>query len=148
MEAHWKPAIPAFERPEPKMDPNETLRELRYLVKEFDFEDVPLARDIVERIQALDEWLTKGGFSPWHANKEPNRFADQRARMSDAQRNKLWEMCGRYNVPFREDDYIFDSRDKMFVGWIGGSEYFDVNENAARKKTIFVGVEPNGDSHT
>ena len=148
MEAHWKPAIPAFERPEPKMDPNETLRELRYLVKEFDFEDVPLARDIVERIQALDEWLTKGGFSPWPANKEPNRFADQRARMSDAQRNKLWEMCADYNVPFREDDYVFNYG--MVEGWIGGTPggpRFD-GSKITRPVTIYVGVELNGNSHT
>ena len=124
-----------------EMDPNETLNELRYLFKnspgDTDLDNFASAH---ERFEALDEWLTKGGFSPWPANSEPNRFADQRARMSDAQRNRLWQMCADYNVPFREDDYQlnFNNMQSGWVeGWIGGEP-----------GTIYTGVSPKGDSHT
>jgi hypothetical protein len=131
------------------MDPEQTLSELRYLVKNNSKRSTTF-EEIFERFEALDEWLTKGGFSPWPASGEPNRFADQRARMSDAQRNKLWDMCGRYNVPFREDDYVFDSwNNGMVEGWIGGFQTVPhVTTKQPIPKTIYVGVEPNGDSHT
>lgn len=64
-------------------------------------------------------------------------------RMTEAQRNKLWELCGRYNVPFREDDYVIMSADSIFgppnwvEGWVGG-----------KQGTLFVGVSPEGDSHS
>lgn len=127
------------------MDPEQTLSELRYL-----FKNIPTETDLwgkhldnlVERFEALDEWLTKGGFSPWPANKEPNRFADQRARMSDAQRNRLWQMCADYNVPFREDDYFRDSYGTV-EGWVGR---YDNNKDYP--KTIYVLVELDGRSHT
>lgn len=151
---------PAFEEEEkkygsqPKMDPEQTLREIRYLLdqvkKATDGEPADLIYntyfELHERMVALDEWLTKGGFSPWPASSEPNRFANQRARMSDAQRNKLWEMCGRYNVPFREDDYSLKPNG-MVEGWAGGFELESLGP-PAKPKTIYVGVEPNGDSHT
>lgn len=66
----------------------------------------------------------------------------QELRMTEAQRNKLWETCGRYNVPFREDDYQLNSLDSSFMpgwveGWIGGVE-----------TTIYLGVDPEGRSHS
>lgn len=73
------------------------------------------------------------------------------ARMTDAQRDKLWDLCGRYGVPFREDDY-FLNRPGTFggglaEGWIGGNDH-NGRDQARGKKTIYVGVEPNGDSHS
>lgn len=65
------------------------------------------------------------------------------ARMTDAQRDKLWDLCGRYNVAFREDDYQIMAPDSIFgppnwaQGWVGG-----------KVGTIFVGVSPEGDSHS
>ena len=48
------------------MDPDETLRRLRELVKETTEEpDNDLANEFADAFQALDEWLSKGGFSPW-----------------------------------------------------------------------------------
>lgn len=73
-------------------------------------------------------------------------FAEQQRRMTDAQRDKLWDLCGRYNVPFREDDYykaLFSNG--MYEGWIGGNLHSGTN---GFKKTIYIGVEPNGDSHS
>jgi hypothetical protein len=135
------------------MDPNQTLSELQYLVKEVAQCDSRICDDLKERFTALDEWLSRGGFNPWPASKEPNRFADQRARMSDAQRNRLWQMCADYNVPFNEADYFLDSKDGMVEGWVGG--FYHGNGNSSlndgkpeNKKTIYVGVELDGRSHT
>jgi hypothetical protein len=47
------------------MDPDATLEELRDLVqRESDGGDGSHAADIVERFQALDAWITRGGFPP------------------------------------------------------------------------------------
>lgn len=58
------------------MDPDEALRQIRLLVKQLRVEDVvgsadaPLgpfrqhARDLAEQVDALDGWLSKGGFPP------------------------------------------------------------------------------------
>ncbi len=55
------------------MDPDEALRRIREIVKRVNendnFEsDVP---ELGNLVQALDEWLTKGGFLPalWHRKK-------------------------------------------------------------------------------
>lgn len=57
-------------------------------------------------------------------------------RMTRLQRDALWSLCGRYGVPFREDDYHpqFDLPRGYVAGWIGGD---------ARK--LYVGVSPDGD---
>lgn len=57
------------------MDPNEALRQLRLLVKQLQAEDgnppyptfVQHARDLAEYADALDGWLSHGGFlpTPW-----------------------------------------------------------------------------------
>jgi hypothetical protein len=61
-------------REETQMDPNETLRIIRALVRQLEIEDpgppqeapifVQHARDLTEHVSALDEWITKGGFAP------------------------------------------------------------------------------------
>lgn len=65
--------------------------------------------------------------------------AQPRTRMNDAQRDALWNICGRYNVPFREDDYTLHPKDACMMagyaeGWVGGKPF----------NTIFVGVSPDG----
>ena len=73
--------------------------------------------------------------------RETWEFANGKPRMTTAQRDKLWALCGGYNVPFREDDYhpsqFSSSSPIMYEGWIGG-----------QPGTIYVGVEPNGRSHS
>lgn len=82
--------------------------------------------------------------------KETWETANGKPRMTTAQRDKLWSLCGSYNVPFREDDYhptIFSSSSPtMYEGWVGGFELKSVDPAVPR--TIYVGVEPNGDSHS
>lgn len=51
------------------MDPDETLRQIRLLIKQMRVDESPEIRkqhadDLAELIEALDEWLSKGGFSP------------------------------------------------------------------------------------
>lgn len=47
------------------MDPNAALAEIRELVKrENDDQDGSWAIAAVERFEALDEWITNGGFLP------------------------------------------------------------------------------------
>lgn len=77
---------------------------------------------------------------------EPNHRADGTPRMTFAQREKLWQLCGGYNVPFREDDYFTESTG-FVMGWIGGFNHSGL-PSAKEKKTIYVAVEPNGDAHS
>lgn len=57
------------------MDPNENLKRQRELAAEIiklyeietslnDYKLVPLGNELAEHVQALDEWLAKGGFLP------------------------------------------------------------------------------------
>lgn len=64
---------------EDPMDPDENLKELRELTANFEENDsqetYPSSRDayrIVELIEALDEWIKKGGFLPaeWQAARD------------------------------------------------------------------------------
>ena len=53
------------------MDPNETLRLIRLTIKQMDVDENPYikaahAEEIAEYFEALDEWLSKGGFLPTH----------------------------------------------------------------------------------
>lgn len=68
--------------------------------------------------------------------------ADGKPRMTNAQRDRLWALCGGYNVPFREDDYhpTFDLPDGWVAGWIGGC--------VTGRRTLYVGVSPEGESHS
>ena len=71
--------------------------------------------------------------------KETHRKANGEPRMTTKQRDRLWEMCGNYNVPFREDDYHEDKawKNGFYEGWVGGAP-----------GTIYTGVAPDGRSHT
>src|ERR1700751_2999954 len=127
------------------MDPNETLKALRYLMQGNFVES-----QTRELFEALDEWLSKGGFLPsdW-VSKQPNQSADGKVRMTDAQRNRLWQMCANYNVPFREDDYFMSNKQQgigfgWVEGWVGGKD----GSGVTSRRTIYVGVSPEGESHT
>lgn len=77
---------------------------------------------------------------------ELNHRSDGTPRMTFAQREKLWQLCGGYNVPFREDDYFTESTG-FVMGWIGGFNHSGL-PSAKEKKTIYIAVEPNGDAHS
>lgn len=75
---------------------------------------------------------------------------DGNPRMTFQQREKFWTLCGRYNVPFREDDYRYmEYRDgiSFYEGWIGGPGHAH-GTPGNNKGTIFVAVEPSGISHS
>lgn len=89
--------------------------------------------------------------SAWAEDSEDshvrNDFGEPRVRMTVRQRDALWELCHRYNVPFREDDYMVGQKDNVFwsrgwaQGWVGGERRNGRNNQDA---TIFVGVSPEG----
>lgn len=122
------------------MDPDQLLENIRCEIQTLEFEDGDAARRLADLFEAMDDWLKKGGFIPkeWVSTKLGQRANGER-RMSNAQRNRLWELCGNYNVPFQEDDYGFAnaSPDSWVEGWVGG-----------KPGTIYVGVSPEGESHS
>jgi hypothetical protein len=124
------------------MDPDVTLDWLRNELKPelLDMEgDAQIEIDgVIQMFQALDEWISRGGFLPkeW-VNRGPSQRANGYPRMTDAQRNRLWEKCGDYNVPFNENDYFRDPQNGWVEGWLGGS-----------RDTIYLGVSPEGESHS
>lgn len=65
--------------------------------------------------------------------------------MTNAQRDSLWDLCGRYHVPFREDDYHpqFDLPPGYVAGWVGGNQHGG-QLGKVDKLTIYVGVDPEG----
>jgi hypothetical protein len=125
------------------MDPDQNLETLRELLSSDDEDN--LAGEV---FKALDEWIMNGGFLPkdWVMTK-PQESADGTRRMSQAQRNRLWIMCGNYNVPFREDNYYIDGYGYA-CGWIGGNEHATADRGGTKKPTIYTGVSPEGESHT
>jgi len=60
--------------------------------------------------------------------------------LTEAQKHSLENLCERYNVPFRKDDYTpaFDLPEGYVSGWIGGLYGLE------NKYTIFVGCDPDG----
>lgn len=79
----------------------------------------------------------------------PAARADGASRMTNAQRDRLWQLCARYNVPFREDDYLLSSKQSgigagWVEGWVGGRD----GSGITSRKTIYVGVSPEGESHS
>lgn len=79
--------------------------------------------------------------------------SDGERRMTVKQRDKLWAVCGGYNVPFREDDYFVYSPESTMMagwaeGWVGGRNHATGDRGGTEKPTIYVGVSPEGDSHT
>ena len=78
-----------------------------------------------------------------------NNKADEKPRMTDAQRDRLWEMCGRYGVPFRESDYVLSGKQAgigagWVEGWVGGIDGTGITS----RKTIYIGISPEGESHS
>ena len=65
--------------------------------------------------------------------------SDGTPRMTIAQRDALWKLCGGMNVPFREDDYhpVFDLPQGYVAGWVGGQFH--------RSAKLYVGVSPTGE---
>jgi hypothetical protein len=133
------------------MDPDVLLENIREA-----FKDVSMSDMLPELVEAMDEWLSRGGFLPkaW-VSTEPSTTANGARRMSQAQRNKLWELCGRYNVPFREDDYTRPGISPMsppgyVEGWVGGFHHSDIGHKGYgdERQTIYVGVSPEGESHS
>lgn len=64
------------------------------------------------------------------------------AELNPAQEAKLRDLCSRYNVTFDPSHYrVYPETSSMMrgwaEGWVGGSS-----------ETIFVGVSPEGDSHS
>ena len=46
------------------MDPNATLKEIREIIKLHNDSNAPDLSRLVELIEALDEWISNGGFRP------------------------------------------------------------------------------------
>lgn len=55
------------------MDPDKCLADIRYLVEQLPADD-GAASALAERVQALDEWISRGGFLPdaWLVDNEGN----------------------------------------------------------------------------
>lgn len=72
------------------------------------------------------------------------------ATLTDAQTEKLQILCDRYKVEFHPDDYqpAFDLPDGWVAGWVGGPLHAGVESAGFNVKTIYVGVSPEGDSHS
>lgn len=79
-------------------------------------------------------------------NYLPYELPDWQAQaLTNAQYAKLQSLCERYRVPFNPTDYRTLAVDGNWTpgfaeGWVGGPDQAG--------KTIYVGVEPNGDSHS
>ena len=60
-------------------------------------------------------------------------------KMNTAQREKLTLLCERFNVDFRESDYLVSpfGMTGWVEGWLGG-----------KPGTLYVGVSPEGESHS
>lgn len=66
-------------------------------------------------------------------------------KMTQEQFDKLADLCRRYKVPMKLSDYVVRQAGSIFTplwieSWVGGNE----QEN----KTLFVGVAPDGASHS
>lgn len=65
------------------MDPNETLRLLRLTIKQMRVDDHPDVRkahadEVAEYFEALDGWLSGGGFPPEAWREGPDAIAEDR----------------------------------------------------------------------
>lgn len=86
---------------------------------------------------------------------EPEIYSIKRSpeRMNILQLLKLWRMCGDYGVLFNEENYRVIPDDASMMkgyveGWLGGQDHSGARVSEGRKKTIYVGVAPDGSSHT
>ncbi len=77
------------------------------------------------------------------ADRQRNYTPPEKPRMTEEQVIALWRLCGRYGVQFNEIDYYPGGADGLpdgyFAGWVGGWR-----PGSNRKKTIYVGVDPEG----
>ena len=69
--------------------------------------------------------------------------------MTQAQRSKLQQLCENYHVPFREDDYWPSAKQTgvgagWVEGWIGGRD----GSGITARRTLYVGVSPDGQAHS
>jgi hypothetical protein len=127
------------------MDPDQLLESIREQFGESG--DMEMLSELFE---AMDEWLKRGGFLPkdWAKVRSQTRSGKHWTgearipRMTYAQRDRLWEMCGNYGVHFDEKHYQVNLLTSNMMpgwveGWIGGEP-----------GTIYVGVSPEGESHS
>lgn len=85
--------------------------------------------------------------------KETWETSDGKPRMTTKQRDALWDLCGRYNVPFNESDYHVYPMDAVMTkgyaeGWVGGRDYSYISSDRkepGKRTTIYVGVSPEGE---
>lgn len=76
--------VPEFpEDEEDEMDPNETLRLLRLTIKQMRVDEDPGVRkahaeEVAEYFEALDQWLSRGGFPPEAWREGPDAFGEER----------------------------------------------------------------------
>lgn len=73
--------------------------------------------------------------------------------MTDAQRARLQDLCERYGVPFNEGDYLVYSANSSMMagwaeGWVGGNAHATAERGGTEKPTLYVGVSPEGESHS
>ena len=74
----------------------------------------------------------------------------KKQRMTEAQLLKLWNSCERWGVTFNETDYYIEKDTGYALSWVDGHYHNGEPSNIASgfKKTIYLCVEPNGDSHS
>jgi hypothetical protein len=125
--------------------PNEKEREKRMSESLYRGLHFHCDRDITRLGRENDELRAENA-----ALKAGQPRADGKPRMTLAQRNRLWDLCAGYNVPFREDDYYRYPDDSSMMpgwvqGWVGGR---DDGSGITGRRTIEVGVSPEGESHS
>lgn len=133
----WRLGLHPIEE-EKTMDPNETLRRLRRLQEKFQTggrmeNSRDLADEMAELFEALDGWLSKGGFLPDAWKQAPTAEKDPEFCCSK---------CGGTGVEYAAwiDANTGDVNDH-FGSWNAGDNTFcrDCNENT---NLIFKGSEP------
>jgi len=80
------------------MDPNAALREIRWALSDWrdGIKDEANFDRLAEHVEALDEWLTKGGFLPGAWESAPRRVSGRDYDLSEIQplggfaRSQLW----------------------------------------------------------
>lgn len=72
---------------------------------------------------------------------------EDRTHLTLAQVNRLRTLCENYGVEFHAADYkpAFDLPTGWVAGWVGGLVHAGT---PGFVKTIYVGVSPEGDSHS
>jgi hypothetical protein len=116
--------------------------DIEYIVNEYPVSNDPdgeIQRELRRRVNDLRDELVEELMSHEGAT-------ESRRRMTNAQRDRLWTMCGNYGVNFNENDYYIDAATGWVEGWIGGRNH--AAGYGDQKPTIFTGVSMEGESHT